>query len=224
MTERSSRFAVALLSGITLPALFAQLLWPPFGMFVVFLQLPGIVAASPFEDANHVFRPGLVFVFNVVVYSLLAFAVVFQKSRAVPSSTFGRTMIAMTLVAIAAILVPLYFSPKFNPMWPRGMDELAKQEAELRGAFPLDMSVDSARKMFLEKGIEFQERAVKERETVTTLGLEPLVAEVNDWIMLVRFKTDASNFICGYDMNLDLVFGPDRKLKRRFIGRQPMCP
>jgi hypothetical protein len=65
---------------------------------------------------------------------------------------------------------------------------------------------------------EASETVVLKREDTS------ITAEPGDRVMWARLETDASQFPCGYDIEVVLVFGPDEKIKDQYVHRSRVCP
>jgi GAF domain-containing protein len=91
------------------------------------------------------------------VYELGAFVIIAWRFRST-SSTRLRSLAAWSAfpVAIATILACF---PCMNPLWPHGMVELQRQEAELQSTLQLEMTVDQVRAVLTSRRVQFSEFA-----------------------------------------------------------------
>jgi len=221
------RIAVALLSGSGFASFVLLLLQVSpaaiiSGVLGLFLT-PGGVLADLLSRSKEFSPPLAVLAANALVYSAVALAAVLACGRSVSAATMR--LAAIRLTGPVAILVCLACVPAFNPLWPRGMTELAKQERELQEALPLGTGLDHARAVLRSKGIQFQEEA----ETAQTVVLDDakgksITAVPGDRVVWARLETGASQFPCGYEIEVILLFGQDDRLKQQHIHRLRLCP
>ena len=130
----------------------------------------------------------------------------------------GRSVLPVTTVAVLACF------PALNPLWPRGMTELARQESELQTAIQLGMRLDEVRSVLNSRKIQAYEFTETSDHVVLQDPKATIAAQSGDTVLTSRFQTEAFQFPCGYDMQIVLLFGKDRGLKERYIHRFPMCP
>ncbi len=198
------RICVSLLSGLGLTSLVCLLLnIPVANLFLSVLLIPGAILL------NILLRPAnwdsilALLGANVAIYSILAFAIILLRFRAMSC---------------------LVCFPSLNPLWPKGMAELSRQESELQQALPMNMGLQDARSVLKAKGIQFYE-SIENSESVVLQGPDRrIAASAGDRVLSSRFQTSASSFPCGYDIRIILVFGQDERLKERYVHRFPMCP
>lgn len=208
------------LVGALLTSLFCLLLFIPLAnVLSVIALMPGWIGSDIILGGHSI--PGLL-IFNVVFYSLAGFVVAGRVSRRT-SSTKLRRLLLWSIVPVASLFCLTWF-PSANPLWPRGMGELARQEADLNMSLPLNTDVTRTREVLANKKIQFQEWVEKSNSALMREGNIELRAEVGDRILSSRYPTKAVMFPCGFDMEIYLVFGQDGKLKSRYIHRFPMCP
>jgi len=108
------------------------------------------------------------------------------------------------LVAPVAILVVLACVPSLDPLWPSGMDLVAKTETGLKASFPNGISIEEARSILKPHGVAFSEMAGP-----TLVG---------------KTHTGAFDFPCGFEIQVVLSFDASEKLKERDIHRVRICP
>ncbi|HZR28821.1 MAG TPA: hypothetical protein VFA71_08570 [Terriglobales bacterium] len=218
------RFFVALLCGVAFASLSVLLLniWPialPLSMFL----LPGAIPVAYLSGSQGLGPPLAVLAANALVYSGIAYAILFAYCRNSKATTMR--LAAIRLTAPAVIFLGLTCIPAFNPLWPQGMVELTKHEKELQDLLPLGTGLDQVRAVLRAKGIEFHEETEKAAEVVLNNGQGViLTAAPGDRTISSRLETDASQFPCGYDIEIVLLFGPDQKLKQQYIHRWRLCP
>ena len=132
---------------------------------------------------------------------------------------------AMRFVAPVAILFSLSCVPALNPLWPRGLAELATRESELQHALPLNMGLDRARTVLQSKGIPFHEDTEPNQTIVLDDGRGlSISAAPGDRVVSARLQTEARAFPCGYDIQIVLLFGPDERMRQQYVHRFPLCP
>lgn len=130
----------------------------------------------------------------------------------------GWSVAPVTTVAVLACF------PAFNPLWPHDMAELARQESELQTAIPLGMSLDQVRSVLNSRKIRAYESTQPNADVVLQNPETTITAQTGDTVLTSRFQTEAFDFPCGYDMQIVLLFGNDRRLKERYIHRFHVCP
>jgi len=214
------KIAVALLCGAGFTSLVALLIRVllPFSL----LLFPGGILAHFTVRSDDFGPPLLVLAANVLLYSAAAYAAIsflyggiaVQKMR----------LAALRLVLPVAILVGLACIPAVDPLWPRGMTKLAEQEKALQDALPVGMSVKGARNVLNSKRIQFQEQDEKSPEIVLQRQDKTITAAVGDRVISARLETEASQFPCGYDIEVVLLFGPDQQMKDQYVHRLRLCP
>jgi|HubBroStandDraft_1064217.scaffolds.fasta_scaffold30561_2 hypothetical protein len=220
------RITVALLcgTGFTSVLLLLIKLSSPSGIALLLslLLLPGSVIAHLPVRSEEIDPPLLMLAANTVVYAAISF---------VGFSIFGRAVVAdkmrlvtMRLVFPVAILIGLVCIPALNPLWPRGMTELTKQEKVLQDALPVGMGMDGARAVLRSKGIQFQEETETSKAVVVNRPDGSITATAGDQVISARLETEASQFPCGYDIEVVLLFGPDERMKDQYVHRLRLCP
>lgn len=220
------RIPLALFFGAGLTSLLLLLLRvsPTAVLSVVMSMLlsPGWLLADVLFKHGEFSPPLAVLTANVFVWSGVAYIAISIFWRKASSATLRRT--AMWLAVPAAILLGLACVPALNPLSPRGMSELTKQESELQTALPLGMELSRSRAILSSKGIQFYETTEPTDTVVLEREGRNLTAAVGDRVLSARFQTGASVFPCGYDMEIVLLFGRDDKLKQQYVHRLRVCP
>jgi len=207
------RICVSLLSGLGLTSLVCLLLnIPVANLFLSVLLIPGAILLNILlRSANWDSILALLGA-NVAIYSILAFAIILLR--------FRNIQIVLPMTAMSCLVC----FPSLNPLWPKGMAELSRQESELQQALPMNMGLQDARSVLKAKGIQFYE-SIENSESVVLQGPDRrIAASAGDRVLSSRFQTSASSFPCGYDIRIILVFGQDERLKERYVHRFPMCP
>jgi hypothetical protein len=220
------RVAVALLCGAgftSLVLLLIKLSLPSgIALLLSLLLLPGSAIAHLAVRSQEIGPPLLVLAANAVVYAAVSF---------VGLSIFGRgvapekmRLATIRLVFPVALLIGLVSTPALNPLWPRGMTELTKQEKALQDALPVGTGMDGARAVLRSKGVQFQEETETSKEVVVNRSDKSLTAAAGDRVISARLETEASQFPCGYDIEVVLLFGPDERMKDQYVHRLRLCP
>lgn len=217
------RFYVSLLSGLGFVSLICLLLnIGVANFFLLALFIPGGVAASILPWRTSWISISALLGANVVVYSILVFAVLLLR--------FGTTervklrQIASRMVLPVAAISCLACFPSLNPLWPKGMAQLSKQESELQSALPLNMRLQDVRSILKGKGIEAVDFVENSEDVVFQGPDKKITAHAGDRVLSGRSQTSASSFPCSYEIQVVLVFGPDERLKERYVSRFPICP
>ena len=220
------KLSVAVLSGSGLASFLVLVLNVHAQIVAVVASLfllPGGVLATLLTRSNEFTPPLAVLATNALVYSAFVFIVLIAPlSRGVNTSTMR--VLAIRLVFPALLLIGLACVPAFNPLWPHGMAELAKQEKNLHEALPLGMGLDQARAVLQSKGIQFQERAEETQTVVFEREGKNVTADRGDSVIWTRLETKASQFPCGYQIEIVLLFGQDKTMKQQHIERFRICP
>ena len=212
------RLLLALLFGIGFSALVPLLLGVPFMLVAVpamFFVFPGFLVAGIF----HTESPLLIMAGNAALYPALAYVLLCAKR--ISSPAFLRLLSIWLVVPVAALVV-LSRIPSLNPLLPARMAELGRQEAELQNAFPDSTNVEQARAVLRSKNIQFNEFEPS-TGLVFQRGSTTMTASYGDRVIHSQFQTNAGQFPCGYDMEIDLLFDATGKLKQRYIHRFRVC-
>lgn len=214
------KVSLALLCGSGFTSLVTLLLdspnsrvsWAAFSLLA-----PGGVALAGFSVS-----PIAIFPVNILLYSVLALVIVFVCCRKARTASLRVATIALAVGA--SILLSLACVPALNPLWPRGMTELARKEAELRDVFPVSIGLGQAEASMRTEGIQYWEHTYEATANVLSRADARIDAAAGDLVLSARVPTNAFRFPCGYDIELLLVFGQDQKLKQRYINRMRVCP
>ena len=166
--------------------------------------------------------PVLVSFANVLVYSGVAYAVVSIWCRKVQAEKMR--IVAIRLLVPAVAFIGLIFVPSLNPLWPRGMAELQGKEESLQSAFHIGMGLENARAVLESKQIQFQDVTEPSAMEILQEPGRSMTATAGDRVISARLETDATEFPCGYDIEVVLLFGRDERLKDQYIRRLRLCP
>ncbi len=190
--------------------------------FLSVILFPGGIATDFLLRPKEFSPPLLVSFANVLIYSVVAYVIVSVSCRNVPVERMRVAAIRVLIPAV--VLIGLICIPSLNPLWPRGMSELTSKVESLQNAFHVGMELENARAVLRSKEIRFQE--VTEPSPVEVLQ-EPgrsITAAAGERVISARLETEASQFPCGYDIEVVLLFGPDQKLKDQYVHRLRLCP
>jgi hypothetical protein len=219
------KISVALLSGVGFVATLVLLLNLKTLVISIVLStflLPGGVFADFLLKPKEFSPPLAVLAANVLVYSGIAYAMILVCCRSVTAATMR--LAAVRLAAPVAILLGLACIPVMNPLLPRGLIELAKQETELQGALPLGVGLDKIRAVLQSREIQSQEEIEISEKLVLKREDETITAAAGERIVLAKIEKIAYQFPCGYDIQIVLLLGQDDRLKQRYIHRSRVCP
>jgi hypothetical protein len=186
------------------------------------LLLPGIAVANLPVRSQELGPSLLVLAGNAVVYAVVFFVGLYIFGRGAAAERIR--LATMRLALPVAVLVGLACTPALNPLWPRGMKELTKEEKVLQDALPVGMALDGARAVLRSKGIQFQEETETSKVAVVNRAEGSITAVAGDRVISARLETEASQFPCGYDIEVVLLFGPDERMKDEYIHRLRLCP
>jgi hypothetical protein len=223
---KKHKLLIAVLSGSAVASMFVLLLNVPvqiIAMVAFLFLLPGGALATVVYRSSEFIPPLAVLAANALVYSLIVFIVLIAPvSRGVTAATVR--LLAIRLAIPALLLIGFACVPAFNPLWPHGMAELMKQERELQETLPMGMGLDQARAVLQSKGIQFQESTEETQTVVFEREGKSVTAGRGDSVIWTRLETEASQFPCGYQIQILLVFGQDKRMKQQDIQRFPICP
>jgi hypothetical protein len=186
------------------------------------LLIPGGALVAVLFRSKDFDPPLAVLAADALVYSVVFYIVLSIFWRNASPVTIRR--VANRLAVPVVILLGLVCVPAFNPLWPRGLNDLTKQENELRAALAQGAELNGVRSLLSSKGIQFQEEVEPSDTLVIKRGEESIIAAAGDRVLSARLQTQASEFPCGYDMEIVLLFGSDDRLKQQYIGRLRVCP
>ena len=204
---------------LLLKALISTVIVLPLSVFL----MPGGILVGILSKREEFGSPLGVLAANALFYSIATYTALAIFWRNVNATTLRRA--TRRLVIPAVILFGLACVPKFNPLWPRGMEGLARQESDLQAALPIGMRLDQARDVLKARGIDFREWAESSDGILVEREGRRINASAGDRVVWARFQTEASVFPCGYDMEIYLVFSRrDDRLQQEYIHRFRICP
>lgn len=213
---------VALLGGLGFVSVVCLLMnLPVLNALLLLVVSPGATALRmlPGSLSNSIPK---ILVANVLIYSLIVLIVIFFRFRDVQVARLRQIAIGMILpVTVTSCLA---FFTSFNPLLPKGMRELSRQELGLQQALPLGMGLQESRSLLVAKGIQFHESLTDSELSWDEAPDTKISLHAGDRVLSSRFRTPASSYPCTYDMKITLVFGQDERLKDRYIHRAQVCP
>jgi hypothetical protein len=215
--------AVSLLFGVMIASLLPILLnVASLERKADILLIPGGILASLLAPAQMVPHPMLLLAGNAIFYALCCFGLGLVVRRwltagAVRLCTWAFGFSSVVLFALACV-------PKFDPLWPHGMGELQARQAKLKGLIRSDMTIDQVRAALQQESIPLNEETEQSARQVLRNRNIQIVASAGDRLVFSRFRTDAVEYPCGYDLQVVVLFAPDGKLKDRYVGPLPICP
>jgi hypothetical protein len=123
----------------------------------------------------------------------------------------------------ALLLFALACIPRFDPLWPRGMGELQAREAKLKSLIRSNMTIDQVRAALERESIPLNEETENGTREVLRNRNTQIVASAGDRLIFSRFRMDAVQYPCGYDLQVVVLFAPDGKIKNRYVEPLPIC-
>jgi len=186
------------------------------------LLMPGGILSSLVAPAEMVPHPMLLLAGNATFYALCLFGLCLAVRRRLTASAVRLATWAFGFAAV--ILFVLACIPKFNPLWPQGMGELQAREAKLKNLIRSDMTIDQVRAALQQESIPLNEETENSAREVLRNRNTQIVASAGDRLVFSRFRTDAVQYPCGYDLQVVVLFAPDSKLKDRYVAPLPICP
>lgn len=217
------RILVSLLSGlgvVSLVCLFLNI--PMANFFLLALFIPGGIAVSILPWYMNWVSISALLGANVLIYSVLVFVLILSRFRTIELAKLKQ--IALRMVLPVSAMSCLACVPSLNPLWPKGMAQLSKQESELQSALPLNMRLQDVRSVLIAKGIESVDFVESSEDVVFQGPDKKITAHAGDRVLSGRSQMSATSFPCSYEIQVVLVFGPDEKLKERYVRRAPICP
>jgi hypothetical protein len=217
------RLCVAsLLFGVAIASLLGILLnVPRLEHKAAVLLIPGGILASMASRAL-VPHPMLLLVANAVFYAMCLFGLCLALRRWLRASTVRLGAWAVGFLAV--VLFALACLPRFDPLWPHGMGELQAREAKLKSLIRPDMTIDQVRAALEQESIPLNEETEDSAREVLRNRNTQIVASAGDRLVFSRFRTDAVQYPCGYDLQVVVLFAPDGKIKNRYVAPLPICP
>lgn len=191
-------------------------------VFISIILLPGSGLSILLTKSQEMGHPLAVVAGNSIFYALVAYALLAKYWLTKDTMTVRgqlRWLIALGITSFVLVCIP-----KFDPLWPRGMDDLAKEEHELQAEFYPGVSLNGARSILQSRKISIREETEASDRVVLERENRKLAALQGDRVLSGRFQTDAQAFPCGYDIEIVLLFGQDDRLKDQYIGRLRICP
>jgi hypothetical protein len=219
------RVLLALLAGAGFASLIILLLNVPFfpvTIMATFLLLPGGLLASPFTHAIELGPPLRVLAANTVFYSAIGYLLLGHWVRRTDRRKLKS--VAIILLAPTLVLACLTCVPSLNPLWPKGIGQLAEQVRSLRQGLPLGTNIDRARDFLQERGISSSEEEISVERVVLKNWNRTIVARPGERMIWARIPTKASQFPCAYDLEILLVFDSQGGLKESYVSPFPICP
>ncbi len=160
----------------------------------------------------------VILVANLLVYSTVALAGTFSLG---PTQLWRRAI--PWLAVPVGVLICLASIPTLDPLWPVGMTKMTKKEAQLQVELPLGTDLGQARQVLHSQNIQFTERVEDSNVTVFERQDGIITASPGDRAVFGEVSTDAFSFPCGYKIDVVLLFGPEGKIKQRYIHHTPIC-
>ena len=214
------RIVFAALCGAGFTSLFSLALNLPYvNLLAGLLLLPGGLLQSLLRGAD---SPVTVLSSNFLVYAVLFFAIASCSSDVQRKAESRR--LSLWLAFPVGVLACMACVPRLDPLWPTGMTELAKQEAQLREHLPFDIDLQRARCVLRSEGIEFWEHVEKDDNVISSRPEGSLRVSSGDTVVRAKVWTKASQFPCGYRIDIILVFGKEARLSDRSIHPLRICP
>src|SRR5262249_40907180 len=124
--------------------------------------------------------PVAILLANFAVYSLLVFVIASRLPQILQRTESPRVILCLALPV--GILVGLACIPALDPLWPTGMTQLAKREAQLQEILPVGMDLEQARGVLRSQGIEFWE-SIQESDSKLTWPEGSLNARSGDIVV-----------------------------------------
>ena len=186
------------------------------------LLMPGGIFASLLAPAQMIPHPMLLLAGNAIFYALCLFGLCLAVRRWL---TAGAIRLGTWVFGFAAVvLFALACLPRFDPLWPHGMGELQAREAKLKSLIRSDMTIDQVRAALEQESIPLNEETEDSAREVLRNRNTQIVASAGDRLVFSRFRTDAVQYPCGYDLQVVVLFAPDGKIKNRYVAPLPICP
>ena len=151
------RIALAWLCGFGILSVVLLLLNISSLIVLSILLLPGAILTA-LLPTNEFGQTLLMFAANALVYSMIVFAGILLFGRDMALHKIRATMFALAIPV--TVLVSLACVPRLSPLWPRGITELTRKEKALQDSLPLNMEIETARRVLSSQGIAFREKTV----------------------------------------------------------------
>jgi hypothetical protein len=220
LNRMARRVVFAFLCGAGLTALLSLVLnFDYVNVFAALLFFGGGFIQALLRGAD---SPVAILAANFAFYSVIIFALASTVPRIRRTAESRR--IGLRLALPVGVLVCLACIPALNPLWPAGMAQLSRQEAQFQEALPLGMDLGQAHTTLRSQGIEFWEGGQKSDGVIFEGPEGTITATSGDTIVSARVPTDARQFPCAYRISVILVFSKARRLTSRYIHRFGICP
>jgi len=215
---------VSLLLGLTIASLLPILLnVRELELTAAILLAPGGLLTSLVAPTELGTPPLFLIAANAVFYGICCFLLGVLLRRRFHSAIplrFG----ARSLAILGIVLFALACVPQFDPLWPHGMAQLATREAALTELLRPDMTIDQVRAALQRESITVREEIENSTREVLRNRQTTILGAAGDRMLSSRFRMDATQFPCGYDLQIVVLFGPDGKIKTRYVAPLPVCP
>ena len=86
------------------------------------------------------------------------------------------------------------------------------------------MTIDEVRSTLQSESVVASEETQTSTREILRNGNTVIVAVAGDRVLSSRFRTDASQYPCSYDLEILVIFSPDGKIKNRYVAPVPVCP
>jgi hypothetical protein len=214
------RIAFASLCGAGFTALLSLTLHLSYvSLLASLLLVPGGLVQAVLRGAD---SPVAILSANFALYSLLIFLTASSFSGIQRIAESRR--VSLWLAFPVGVLVCLACIPTLDPLWPSGMTQLAKREAQLHEILPVGIDLEHARGVLRSQGIQFWEQVQKSDSVILTRPEGDISAASGDSVVSAQIPTNAGQFPCGYRIDVVLVFNNERRLRERYIHRFRICP
>lgn len=165
---------------------------------------------------------GAILLANFLVYSMLFFVIASYSSEVQRKAESRR--LNLWLAFPVGLLVCMACVPTLDPLWPTGMTQLARQEAQLGASLPVGIDSQQAREVLRSQGIEFWEHVEKDDNVIFTRAEGNLKVAAGDTVVHAKVWTKTGQFPCNYRIDIVLVFGKEAGLTERSIHPLRICP
>jgi len=214
------RIAFALLCGAGFTALLSLALHLSYvNLLASLLLAPGGLIQALLGGTD---SPLAILSADFFVYSALVFVIASSLSGI--RRTADSYRVRLWLAFPVGVLVCMACIPTLDPLWPTGMTQLARREAQLYEILPVGIDLEQARGALGSEGIRFWEQVQQSDRVVLTRPEGSISAASGDTVISAQIPTNAGQFPCGYRIDIVLVFGKERRLTERYIHRFRICP
>lgn len=214
------RITFALLCGAGFTALLSLMLHLSYvNLLASMLLVPGgMIQALPTGSDSTLG----VLAANCAVYSVLIFVIATTVAGIRKRGESRRVNIWLAFPV--GVLVILACVPTLDPLWPTGMSQLARQEAQLHEILPVGIDLEQARGVLRSQGIEFWEHVEKYDNVIFNRPEGSVSAASGETVISSQIWTKAGQFPCSYRIDVVLLFGKEQRLTKRSISRMRICP